>query len=62
MAFAIANNMLAPNTMVVDLKTSPPKTTTVVWNNFENPEDGSSGMKHFERCSYTIPKTPPKDK
>jgi len=32
------------------------------WNNFENPEDGSSGMKHFKKCSYTIPKSPPKDK
>jgi hypothetical protein len=34
----------------------------VTWNNFENLEDGSFGMKHFERCSYTIPKNPSKDK
>ncbi len=62
MSFAIANNMLAPNIMAIDLKISPPKTTTTIWNNSKNPEDGSSNMKHPKRCSYTIPKNPPKDK
>jgi hypothetical protein len=31
-------------------------------NNFENHEYGSFGMKHFEKCSYTILKSPSKDK
>jgi hypothetical protein len=62
MSFAIANNLLASNTKATDLRISPQVTTATVWNNFENLEDGSSGMKHPERCSYTIPKNPPKDK
>jgi hypothetical protein len=62
MSFAIANNQLAPNIKVTDLGISPQSTTTIAWNNFKNLEDGSFGMKHFKRCSYTIPENPPKDK
>jgi hypothetical protein len=62
MSFAIANNQLAPNIKATDLRISPQATTIIAWNNFKNPEDGSFGMKHLERCSYTIPKNSPKDK
>ncbi len=52
MSFAIAKNLLTPNTRAIDLKISPWAIVVVVaWNNFKNPEDGSSSMKHFERCS-----------
>jgi hypothetical protein len=61
MSFTIANNLLAPNTKATDLKISP-RTITTIQNNSENLEDGSFDMKHFERYSYTIPKSPPKDK
>jgi hypothetical protein len=62
MSFAIANNLLAPSIRATDLGISPQATTIVAWNNYENPEDGSSSMKHPKRCSYTIPKIPSKDK
>jgi hypothetical protein len=61
-SFAIANNLLAPNIRAIDLKISPQTTITTTWNNFENLEDGSSSMKHFEKCSNTIPGNPPEDK
>ncbi len=57
MSFSIANNLLTPSIKATDLKITPQATTTI-WNNFENPKDGSSSMKHLSRCSYTIPETP----
>jgi hypothetical protein len=60
-SFAIANNLLTPSNKVVNLKITP-RVTKATWNNFKNPKDGSSGMKHLERCSYTIPKSPLEDK
>jgi hypothetical protein len=62
MSFAIANNLLTPSNRATDLGISPPTTTLIAWNNFENPKDGSFGMKHHERYSYTILESPPKDK
>jgi hypothetical protein len=50
MSFAIANNLLAPNIIAIDLRISPRATMTKTWNNFENPEDVSSGMNHPEKC------------
>jgi hypothetical protein len=32
------------------------------WKEFENLENGSSNMKHPERCSYTILESPPENK
>ncbi len=61
-SFAIANNLLAPSTRATDLGISPQVTIATIWNNFENPKDGSFSMKHFEKCSYTIPESSPKDK
>jgi hypothetical protein len=60
--FAIANNLLAPSTRATDLGISPQATIAASWNNFKNPKDGSSSMKHFERCSYTILESPPENK
>ncbi len=54
--------MLDPNTRAIDLVISPQTTTITTWNNSKNPKDGSSGMKHLERCSYTIPKNPHENK
>jgi hypothetical protein len=51
MSFAIANNLLAHNTRAMDLGISPQTTIAITWNNFENPEDGSFGMKHLKKCS-----------
>jgi len=52
MPFAIANNLLAPKTRVADLGISPQTTTTTItYNNSKNLEDGSSSMKHPQRCS-----------
>jgi hypothetical protein len=59
--FAIANNLLVPSFRAINLRISP-QTTTTTWNNSENPKDGSFGMKHFERCSYTILESPPENK
>jgi hypothetical protein len=50
MSFASANNLLALSTKAIDLGISPWE-TTIVWNNFENPEDGFSSMKHPKKCS-----------
>jgi hypothetical protein len=61
-SFAIANNLLTPSNRAIDLGISPQTTTTTIWNNSENLKDGSFGMKHHKRCSYTILKSPPKDK
>jgi len=61
-SFAIANNLLTPSTKATDLGISSWTIITTIWNNFENPEDGSSSMKHLEICSYTIPKNPLDDK
>ncbi len=55
MSFAIINNLLDPSIRAIDFKISPWITITTTWNNFENHEDGSSGVKHPKRCSYTIP-------
>jgi hypothetical protein len=62
MYFAIANNLLTLNNMATELGISPRATTTIAWNNFENPKDRSFNMKHHEKCSYTILKSPPEDK
>jgi hypothetical protein len=62
MSFVIANNMSTPSTRAINLRISPQATTIIAWNNYENPEDGSSNMKHPKRCSYIIPKSPPEDK
>jgi hypothetical protein len=48
--YAMANNLLTSNTKVIDLGISPWATITT-WNNYENLEDGSSGMKHPKKCS-----------
>jgi hypothetical protein len=61
-SFAIAINPLAPSIRATGLGSSPRATTTTAWNNFENHEDGSFGLKHHEKCSYTIPKSPLKEK
>jgi hypothetical protein len=61
-SFAIANNVLTPNIRATDLGISPRAIVTITWNNSENLEDESFGMKHLKRCSYTIPKSPPKNK
>jgi len=57
----IANNLLAPYTKATNARISPWATTKLIWNNSKNLEDGSSGTKHLERYSYTIPKNPPQD-
>jgi hypothetical protein len=58
-SFAIANNLLIPSIKAIALKIFPQTTTATTWNNFENPKDGSSGMKHLERCSYILSKSSP---
>jgi len=55
MSFTIANNLLAPITKAINLGISPQTIIIATWNSFENPEDGSFGMKHPKKCSYTIP-------
>jgi hypothetical protein len=62
MSFAIVNNLLAPNIRAIDLRIFQWATIVIAWNNSKNLKDGSSNMKHPERCSYTIPNIPPKDK
>ncbi len=62
MFFAIANNLLTPSSKAIDLGISPQAIVVAGCNNSENPKDGSSGMKHHERCSYTVLKSPPKNK
>ncbi len=62
MSFAIPNNMLTPSTKATNQGISPRTTTTVAQNKYENPKNGSFSMKHLEKCSYTIPKNPHKDK
>jgi hypothetical protein len=62
MSFAIANNLLAPNTKATNLGIYPRATTTIAKNNSKNLEDGSFGMKHPKRYSYTMPYIPPEDK
>jgi hypothetical protein len=61
-SYAIVNNMLPPSIRATNLGISPQATTSTTWNNFENLEDASSGLKHPKRCSYTILESPPKDK
>jgi hypothetical protein len=61
-SFAIANNLLAPSIRATDLGISLQATITTTWNNSKNLEDGSFGMKHLERCSYTILESPPINK
>jgi len=61
MSFAIANNLLAPS-IKTNLRIFPQTTIVIAWNNSKNLEDGSSSMKHLERCSYTILKSPLEDK
>jgi hypothetical protein len=51
MSFAIANDLLAPSTRAIKLRISPWATIVVVWNNFKNAKDESSGMKHYDKCS-----------
>jgi hypothetical protein len=47
MFFTVANNLLA-----LTLRPSiSPWATTTNWNNYENLEDGSFDIKHFERYS-----------
>jgi hypothetical protein len=60
MSFAIANNMLTPSTMVIDLKISHQTQQPGII--LKKTEDGSSSMKHPKKCSYTIPKNPLEDK
>jgi hypothetical protein len=62
MSFAIANNLLAPSTRATNLGISSQTTIAPTWNNFENHEDGSFGMKHRKKCSYTILESPFEDK
>jgi len=62
MFFAIANNLLTPNIEATNLGISPQTTIATTWNNFENHENGFSSMKHFERCSNTIPENPLENK
>ncbi len=51
MSFTITNNLLALSIKATDLRISPHATITTTWNNAENLEDGSYGMKHLEICS-----------
>ncbi len=62
MSFTIANNLLTPSIKVTDLGISPQTTIETTWHNSENLEDGFSGMKHPERCSYTILENPLENK
>jgi hypothetical protein len=58
MSFAIANNLLAPNIKAIDLRISPWAITLITYNSFEKFENGSFGMKYFEKCSLTILDSP----
>jgi hypothetical protein len=51
MFFAIANDLLAPSIRATKVGISSRAIAIVVWNNFENVEDESSGMKHHDKCS-----------
>jgi hypothetical protein len=62
MSFAITNNLITANIKATNLRISLQTTTLVAWNNSENPGDGCLNMKLPKRCSYTIPKSPSKDK
>jgi hypothetical protein len=62
MSFAITNNLLVLNIKATKLGISPRAIVTIAWNNFQNPKDGSFGMKHLKIYSYTIPKNPPENK
>jgi hypothetical protein len=55
MSLTISNNLLAPNIMAINLRI-PPRIISKTY------EDGSFGIKHPERCSYTIPESLPGDK
>jgi len=46
--------MLTLSIKATDLGIPPQVTIIVTWNKSESLEDGSSGMKHLKRCSYTI--------
>jgi hypothetical protein len=61
-SFAIANNLLAPNTKAIDLRISQQTIVATIYNKSENLENGSFGMKNPNKCSYTILESPPKDK
>jgi len=60
-SFTIANNMLNPSIRATDLRISPQETIITIWNS-KNLKNGSFGVKHPERCSYTIPKNTFEDK
>jgi hypothetical protein len=62
MFFTIANNLLALSIKATNLRIFPQTTIVIALNNSENFEDGSSSMKHLERCSYTILESPLEDK
>ncbi len=62
MSFAIANNLLAPNTKAIDLRISQQTIVATIYNKSENLENGSFGMKNPNKCSYTILENPPKEK
>ncbi len=55
-AIAIANNLLAPNTKAIDLRICPQIITTIVWNNFENLEDGSFGRNNLKNVHISSEK------
>jgi hypothetical protein len=57
-SFAIANNLLAPSTKATDLGTSLQAIVVGAWNNFENLEDGSFGMKHHDKMLIYHPRKP----
>jgi hypothetical protein len=58
MFFAITNNLLTPSIRAIDLKISLQTIVVTTCNNFEKLTDGSFGVKHPERCSFIIPKSP----
>jgi len=62
MFFTIANDLLTLNTRATDLRITPQAIVVGAWNNFENLKDGSSGIRHPERCSYVILDNPLEDK
>jgi len=43
-----------PNTKATNLGISPQTTTTTTWNNFENPKNESSRMKHLKLPIATL--------
>jgi hypothetical protein len=48
MSFAIANNLLAPNTKAIDLGISPQLIMAIARNNSKDFKDGSFSMKHLD--------------